>query len=101
MSCEYCKHETIAYRHWMDADGCDNYDRVAEVIPYDDCDIDDADPVISWWLDPRSVDWAGHLPRLCISAYDADGDEECISIPIRYCPMCGRKLPKAGSEADG
>lgn len=92
MSCKYCKHESIAYNHVKDEEGRDLYIRVAEPMPYDDCSIRDAEPMISW-PDASIIDWADHLPRLCVGAYDTDGGEECISIPIRFCPMCGRKLP--------
>ena len=100
MSCKYCEHESMAYRHWKDERG-DHYDRVAEVIPFDEESGEDAEPVISWWVGQDVLDWADHLPRLCVSAYDADGDETCISVPIRFCPMCGRELPRAklGGEA--
>ena len=95
MSCEYCKHESLAYKETRDERGNLRIE-VAKQIPYDDCDIHDAWPAISW-PEPDIIDWADHLPRLCITAHDQDGEEDCISIPIRFCPMCGRKLP-SGTE---
>lgn len=95
MSCKYCEHESMAYHHWKDEQGRDHYDKVAVTIPFDEESGEDAEPVISWWVEPNVIDWADHLPRLCVSAYDADGGELCVSIPIRFCPMCGRELPKA------
>lgn len=92
MSCEYCKHESTAYSHRKDELNRDVYTKVAATIPYDESPID-AEPMISWWMPEDAIDWADHLPRLCVTTYDQDGDEECISIPIRHCPMCGRKLP--------
>lgn len=100
MSCKYCKHESIAYKHVKDEENRDLYIRVAEPMPYDDCDIRDAEPMISW-PDADIIDWADHMPRLCVGAYDTDGGEECISIPIRFCPMCGRKLPTGLEVTDG
>ncbi len=93
MACKYCEHESMAYSHHKDKSGRDLYQRVAEEIPYDDGDIGDAEPMISWCIEPSVIDWADHLPRLCIAAYDRDGDECELSIPIRHCPMCGRRLP--------
>ena len=93
MSCEYCRHESIAYRHWKDGQNRDHYYKVAETIPYDECQVD-ADPVLSWWVEPHVIDWAGHRARLCLTAYDTEGYEIEISIPVKYCPMCGRELPR-------
>jgi hypothetical protein len=95
MSCKYCEHESLAYVHRKDEQGRDWYDKVAETIPFDDDSPADAEPMISWWVTPDVLDWANNLPRLCVSAYDSDGEETCISVPIRFCPMCGRELPKA------
>jgi len=102
MSCKYCKHESTAYRHWVDVFGRDHYEKVAETIPFDDESGDDCEPVLSWSVDPNVIDWADYLPRFCVTAYDTDGNEICISVPIRFCPMCGRELPKArlGVEVD-
>ena len=100
MSCKYCKHESIAYKHVKDVGGYDLYVRVAEPMPYDDCNIKDAEPMISWPL-AGIIDWADHMPRLCVGAYDMDGGEECISIPIRFCPICGRELPTGLEVTDG
>ena len=93
MACEYCKHESLSYTHHKDELNRDIYTRIAEPMPYDDCDIDDPEPMISWCVEPHVIDWADHLPRLCVTAYDSDGDEDCVCIPIKFCPMCGRKLP--------
>ena len=95
MSCKYCEHESMSYVHHKDEQGRDVYTRIAEPFEYDELGSDmDVDPVLSWWHEPDVIDWADHLPRLCITAYDQDGNEECISIPVRHCPACGRKLPK-------
>ena len=91
MSCKYCRHESKAYQVFIDEGRRVHYDRVAEVIPYDNCGLSNARPVISWYVGPDEVDWADHLPRLCVNTY---------SIPIRYCPFCGRELPRAGIEVD-
>lgn len=99
MSCEYCRHRSIAYTHHKDDKGRDVYTKVAETIPYDEEPNVDAEPMISWWMEPETIDWAEHRPRLCVGAYDSDGEEVCISIPINYCPMCGEKLPSV-SEVD-
>lgn len=96
-ACEFCKHESLAYHHSKDKEGCDIETRVAVPMPYDDCGVDDATPMLSW-PEPGVLDWADHKPRLCISAYDSDGMDECIAIPVNFCPMCGRKLP-ASTEA--
>lgn len=93
MACEYCRHESRAYSHHKDKLNRDVYKRVAELIPYDDCNMDDAGPMISWCVGKDVIDWADHLPRLCVMTYDLDGDDVEVAIPIRYCPMCGRKLP--------
>lgn len=102
MSCKYCKHESMAYHYWKDEQGCGHCEKVAEAIPFDDGSYDDAEPMISWWIEPEVIDWADHLPRFCVNAYNADGEDVCISVPIRFCPMCGRELPKAklGVEVD-
>lgn len=77
LSHAWMQHESLAYNHYKDRFGRDVYQRVTEEIPYDDGDVDDAE----------------HLPCLCVTAYDSDGDECELSIPIRHCPMCGRRLP--------
>ena len=89
--CAYCRHESQAYV--CGEDGA--YRRVAEELLHDDCCCVDAEPVISWSeRNARTGDYADHAPRLIISAYDSDGDECNIAIPIDYCPKCGRRLPK-------
>jgi hypothetical protein len=97
MSCEYCKHESLAYNHVKDEDGNDLYIRVAKPMPYDDCNIDDPEPVLSW-PKPEIIDWADHKPRLCVSVYDQDGDEVCVAIPVNFCPQCGRLLVVTDEE---
>lgn len=92
MSCEYCEHRSIAYRHYRDDNGRDKYERVAEPIPYDDDMQFDPEPMLSW-PEPGEVEWADRKPRLCVGAYDMDGEEVCISIKVNYCPMCDEKLP--------
>ena len=99
-ACKYCKHESMAYSHHKDELNSDVYTKVAETIPYDDCGFDDAEPMISWCVGPSILDWTDHLPRLCVTACDTDGDELCISIPIRNCPMCGRKLPTCSEVSE-
>ena len=93
MACKYCRHESMSYIHYKDGMNRDVHEAVAEEIPYDDGSIEAAEPMISWCVGKDVLDWADHLPRLAVTAYDADGYESEVSIPIRYCPMCGRKLP--------
>lgn len=95
MSCEYCCHEGVAYEHHKDEQGRDVYARVATPLMYDDgAGAEDAEPMISWAPeDAIAIDYADHAPRLCVTAYNQDGDEICIAIPIIHCPICGRRLP--------
>jgi len=93
MACEYCKHESLAYNHVKDEDGKDLYIRVATPMPYDECLIGHAEPMLSW-PNPDVLDWADGLPRLCVTAYDHDGEEEVVAVPVRFCPQCGRELPR-------
>lgn len=62
MSCEYCEHRSIAYRHYRDDNGRDKYERVAEPIPYDDDMQFDPEPMLSW-SEPGEVEWADRKRR--------------------------------------
>lgn len=85
MSCKYCEHETVAYRTWRDPQGRMQSEKLAESMPFE----------VDYGFDPEpTISWDGR-PWLCVTAYDVDGCEACISIPIRFCPMCGRELPKS------
>lgn len=43
------------------------------------------------WLEPREARILGDC-EICVEIYAGDGDTTSISIPIAYCPKCGRKL---------
>ena len=43
------------------------------------------------WLEPREARILDDC-EIAVELYDGDGDITGISIPISYCPKCGRKL---------
>lgn len=87
MSCEYCKHRSVAYEHRLTEDGHIEYDKLAETLPHNiEADDDvreylEPEPVISWWQGK---------PYLCVNL--SDEDESLVSIEITHCPMCGEAL---------
>lgn len=92
MSCEYCEHESGAYSYHKNELNHDIYGRVAKVLP---CDYEDAEPMISW-VEHCNLLSGKHdvIPYICVDAYDMYGEEICISLPINFCPVCGRELPR-------
>lgn len=43
------------------------------------------------WLEPREARILGDC-EIAVELYGGDGDTLGISIPIAYCPKCGKKL---------
>ena len=100
--CRYCRHEGPAYDRVMDEDGHALLVRRAEPLPYDVYpSYGEIEPEPKIWFGgipygnvPNVRD--DGMPTLTITASDDCGDDVDIDIPIRFCPRCGRKLPRCG-----
>jgi len=55
----------------------------------------DADRMVIWG--PRESIYAGLDENGCLVLY-ASGEESSFPFRLRYCPICGAKLPDVGKE---